>query len=61
MKKVALVFGILLILYSLVSGIPVILNISKHGEFMIGYLTGSILLFILGILLTRYGFKKPNE
>ncbi|MFK7981842.1 MAG: hypothetical protein AB8G86_17810 [Saprospiraceae bacterium] len=58
MKKTLLIVGILITLISLFSILPYIFDYSDLSKYGKGYITGKVLLLLIGIALIVIGKKK---
>ena len=58
MKKILFIIGIIIISVSLISMLPYIFDYSDLSKYGQGFVTGKVLLLLLGILLFIYGKKK---
>lgn len=60
MKKVLLFVGVILVLLGVFQGGRYIFDYELLSSYGKGYVIGSGLLFILGVLLIYFGFKKKK-
>jgi hypothetical protein len=61
MKKIALVLGIILVMIGLLQGIRYFLHYNHLTPFGRGYVLGSFLLFLTGLILTFWGLKSSSQ
>ena len=61
MKKSALIIGIVLLLIGFIQGVRYLLDYNTLTQYGKGYVWGSILLFVMGILLIYIGVRKKNN
>lgn len=61
MKKSALIIGIVLLLIGFIQGVRYLLDYNTLTQYGKGYVLGSILLFVMGILLIYIGVRKKNN
>ncbi len=60
MKKIALIIGIVLSLIGFIQGVRYFFDYNTLTQYGKGYVWGSILLFLIGILLIYIGLRKKK-
>jgi len=60
MKKIALIIGIVLSLMGFIQGVPYFFDYNTLTQYGKGYVSGSILLFLIGLLLIYIGLRKKK-
>ncbi|HKM11707.1 MAG TPA: hypothetical protein PL115_00695 [Bacteroidales bacterium] len=60
MKKVSLILGIILALVGFLQGIKYIFEYNTLMQYDKGYVWGSIILFVIGLVLIYFGLRKKK-
>ena len=61
MKKVIIVIGLILTVFSLYNIMPFIADYSRLSEYGKGYFLGNILILFIGIALSYFGLRKKKH
>ena len=61
MKKILLIIGIVLTLFSVYALLPLVLDFSMLSEYGKGYMAGNLILLFIGALMINYGLRRKRS